>query len=71
MFVPKQEWRPGFVADLTMRTRRHLEEDNLRHADQLQLRVLLNIGMVDIKARAFSSALAIDLQVAGRRVVPP
>ncbi|UJW36895.1 sigma-70 family RNA polymerase sigma factor (plasmid) [Saccharothrix sp. AJ9571] len=60
-FVPVQAWRPGFAAALALRIHRHLIEDNVRCADQLQLRVLLDVDMVNVKAKAFSSRLAIDL----------
>ncbi len=61
VFVPMEEWRPGFVAALAMRARRYLAEDNMRHSDKLHIRVLLDIGLVNIKAKAFSSALGINL----------
>jgi RNA polymerase sigma factor (sigma-70 family) len=61
VFVPMEAWRPGFTAALTMRVRRHLADDNARHRDKLHVRALLDIGRVNIKAKAFSSGLGINL----------
>jgi len=61
VFVPMKEWKPGFAAALTMRTRQYLAEDNMRYHDKLHIRALLDIGWVNIKAKAFSSSLGINL----------
>ncbi|VVJ22634.1 Uncharacterised protein [Amycolatopsis camponoti] len=60
VLLPLDAWAPGFVASLAMRTQRALETSNTRHTDQLQLRVHIDVGVVNGGGRAFSSQLVIN-----------